>query len=106
MAPLNKVALASFATGKLSGMVGVCLGFCGPQYHVLGGYLLGVAFVLIFSAVGCGVVQLRRDKLKFEGEDSESLRLRTLARMRSELEDNIRELESRRDDLQKLLIRR
>lgn len=106
MAPLNKAALGLFASAKLSGMIGVCLGFGEGIYHTLGGAFLTVAFIFIFSAVACSMVQASRDKKKFSIEDLSEAKTKRLARMKAELEQEIQTLEDRRSMLQGLMVRR
>lgn len=84
----------------------MCLGFLGPEYHQLGGYLLVAALVSIFTSVGFSLVQMSRDKKKFESEDVETKRVRALASMRLELEEEIKELESHKEALKSLMFRK
>lgn len=106
MATLNKVALGLFASAKLFGMIGVCLGFGGGIYHTLGGFFLAVAFVFIFSAVTCSIIQASRDKKRFSNEDLSDAKTKRLVQMKTELEQEIKALEDRRSALQGLLVRR
>ena len=106
MATLNKVAISFFITAKLFGMTGVCLGFADNKYHTVGGYLLSFAFVFIFFAVLCSIIQTSIDKKKFELEDSATSKTKKLAQMKAELEREIKDLEDRRDALQKIILRK
>jgi hypothetical protein len=100
MAILNRAAFINFILGKLSGFVGVALGFV-DGYHRLGGYLLILAFVFILLSVVCSILQGRRDRVKFSIEDSHYNKLKDLAAKKLELELEIKLLEERRLDLHK-----
>lgn len=106
MAGLNKFALGAFVTAKIMGMAGVCVGFVGPEYVYLGGFLLKSAFALITCSVIASIVQMRRDRQKFDAEDRERSKLKQLSLVKTELEKEINDLEERRRALQNLLNRR
>ena len=53
MTPMSWASIIFFVLAKVFGMVGVCLGFLGPEYRTVGGILLGIAIVSIFTSVGC-----------------------------------------------------
>jgi hypothetical protein len=106
LVPLNKLALSLFVVGKISGMVGVCLGFCDATYHLLGGIFLVAAFVFVFSAVGCSLVQLGHDKKRFDKEDQEHARLREIKNIKSNLEKEIKELQFQHEALKVMLFKR
>ena len=105
MANLNRAAFINFILGKLSGFIGVALGFTSG-YHLVGGYLLGLAFLFIIVSVVCSILQVGRDRVKFSIEDSNYSTLRELDIRRQELELEIRRLEERRSDLAKFKISR
>jgi len=106
MTSMSWAAIIFFILAKVFGMIGVCLGFMGPEYHTMGGVLLGTAIVSIFTSVGCSFVQMSKDKKNFESEDMGVRRVRQLADMRFELEEEIRELESRKSALKNLMFRK
>lgn len=106
MTPMSWASIIFFVLAKVFGMVGVCLGFLGPEYRTVGGILLGIAIVSIFTPVGCSFVQMSKDKKNFESEDMGVRRVRQLADMRFELEEEIRELESRKSALKNLMFRK
>jgi len=106
MATLNKVAISFFAVAKMFGMIGVCLGFADKKYHTIGGYLLSFAFAFIFLAVVCSIIQTSIDKKKFDLEDSAISKTKKLVQIKAGLEREIKELEERRQALQKIILRK
>lgn len=106
MAPLNRTALMLFIVAKLTGLLGVTMGFLGKDYHTAGGWLLGFALLSIFSAVLCGLLQTSRDKVIFSMEDEEKQRVKNMTTTLSKLQDEINTLEARREALKNLMIRR
>lgn len=105
MAPLNKVAFGTFVAAKVAGFLGVILGF-GEEYRMFGGYFLWGAFGFIATSITCAIVQSSIDKKKFAVEDESESHLRRLANVKAKLEDEIKELESRRAAVNGLMIRR
>lgn len=106
MAPLNQTALGLFVIAKITGLLGVTMGFLGQEYHTAGGWLLGLAMVSIFAAVLCGLLQSSKDKINFSKEDEEKQKARDMSSTLSRLQDEINVLEARREALKNLMIRR
>lgn len=106
MAPLNQTALGLFVVAKITGLLGVTMGFLGQNYHVAGGWLLGIAMASIFAAVLCGLLQTTKDKATFSKEDEEKQKAKDMSMTLSRLQDEINALEARREALRNLLIRR
>ena len=105
MAVLNKAALLFLALGKLSGMIGVSLGFL-QNFHELGGYILGFAFFFISCSVVCVLLQTAKDRKAFELEDEEKERIKSFTNIKKNLQEEIRLLEDKRNALQNLQVQR
>lgn len=106
MSRLNRWALGFFVVAKISGAVGVGLGFVGPDHHRMGGWLLGFALCSIFLSVLLCLRQSSLDRADFEREDAEASRLRDLRNRRRDLEREIAELEERRSAVESYAPRR
>ncbi|NBP01858.1 MAG: hypothetical protein EBU90_17315 [Proteobacteria bacterium] len=104
--PLNKVAITLFIIAKIFGLIGVSMGFMGSKTHTIGGYLLFFAIISIFGSIGCALFQTTKDKKKFSKEDEENARLNSFIRVKSTLEQEIKDLEERRMALENFLIKK
>jgi Na+/melibiose symporter-like transporter len=101
---LNKVSLGLFFCAKMSGLVGVILGFAGPEVHKLGTYILGLAFVFIFSSIVCSLIQFSKDEKRFSVIDEENRQVKKLLQKKAELENQLKDLEFKKENLKKLLM--
>jgi len=105
MATLNKVSLTFLVMAKLSGFLGVSLGFL-PAYHHYGANLLTLSFLAIAVSIISAIFQLSLDKEVFSKEDEELHRIKSFVEMKKNLEKQIEELEEKKRALLNLGIRK
>jgi len=106
MAPLSWCSIVFFVFAKISGMIGVCLGFLGAEYHYVGGIVLTSAIISIFCSIFCSIIQTIKDKKKFEDEDIEHNKIKSLAKIKLDLEQEIKKLEEQKISLENLKFRK
>jgi len=106
MQALNKAAIGLFVVAKILGLSGVCMGFLGKDYHMIGGYFLSFAMISIFSSVTCSLIQTKKDKKIFSKEDEENKKIKSLEKMKVELKEEIKFLEEKRNSLTNLMIKK
>lgn len=106
MQTLNKVAIGLFIVAKIFGFLGVCLGFIGKDYHSIGGYFLSLAMISIFSSVTCSLIQSTKDEKIFSKEDEENKNMKDFIKTKLELQQEIRELEEKRNALRNLMVKK
>lgn len=105
MSSLNKIALGMFLLAKLCGFIGIILGFFSGPGRFAGGIFLALAFICLILSVLCSVLQASKEAKKFEKEDEEKSTIRSLMNKRKELEDELKDLEARKNTLMSLSIR-
>jgi len=105
MATLNKVSLTFLVMAKLSGFIGVSLGFL-PAYHHYGGYLLMFSFLAIVVSIISAIFQTSLDKEVFSKEDEELHHIKLFVETKKKLEKQIEELEEKKRVLLNLKIRK
>lgn len=106
MPRLNLTSILLITIAKLSGMIGVCVGFIDSEFRKTGGILLTIALISIFCSVSCSMIQLSRDKKRFDLEDQEKKEIRNLISTKRDLELKIKELESQKLAISQLIIRK
>lgn len=106
MQTLNKVSVALFVVAKIFGFLGVCLGFLGKDYHSTGGYFLSLAMISIFSSITCSLIQSSKDEKIFSKEDEENKKMKDFIKTKFELQEEIRELEEKRNALRNLMVKK
>jgi len=95
-----------FVVAKLCGAAGVGFGFMGPDYYRVGGWFLCFALCSIFLSVALCLRQGSLDRARFEREDVEASRMRSLRNRKRDLEQEIAELEERRSAVESYAVRR
>jgi fatty acid desaturase len=105
MAKFNKIALILFILAKITGSVGVCLGFLGSEYHTTGLVLLIFSFLCIGLSVTFSILQMSKDKKQFATEDQESAKLQQILHKKMQLEEEIAKLQLQKNALINLKIR-
>ena len=93
----HKLALFGFVIAKMSGMFGVALGFAGGGLRNIGAGLLGFAFLSIFFSIGMSMIQMGRDRDRFEEEDGVSSKTAQLRQEHARLLEEVSELRKQRD---------
>lgn len=106
MARLNRVALAFFIVAKITGLIGVSLGFVDKIYHQIGMWFLVVAFISIFLAISCSMLQMSKDNIRFSKEDELTKNFKNMSATMTKLQAEIQNLEARKEALKNLMIRR
>lgn len=102
----NRYAFILFIVAKLNGCIGVSLGFLGGEYHQYGGFLLCIAIICIFLSVIFSIKQMSVDKIIFEHEDDENIKLKNLILKKNLLENEIFLLQEKRLETEKFLLRK
>lgn len=106
MSGLNLASIGFIITAKISGMLGVSIGFVDPSLRNVGGCLLSVAVISITCAVICSLIQTSKDKRRFDNEDFELNEIRKLTNTKRELQEKIKALELQRQAIDNLMIRK
>jgi len=101
----NKLAFLFFILAKISGFLGVCIGFM-DSHRAIGGILLWGAFIFIGLSLICSMIQFSIDKNKFIVEDKERSEIRELKYQKRKIEEQIKELKEKQLSLEKLMINR
>lgn len=105
MAKFNKIALILFILTKITGSIGVCLGFLGSKYHNVGLLLLIFSFCCIGLSITFSILQMSKDKKQFDAEDQESEKLQQIFNKKMQLEREIAKLQLQKNALINLKIK-